>query len=41
MRPPGLERNTQRLAPAQQVALADDVVDGVRPQTFGKRYRGG
>ena len=37
---PGLERQAQRLARAQQVALADHLVEGLRPQRLGQRRRG-
>ncbi len=41
MRPPGGERNRQRLARRQQVPLPDDVANGVRAQALGQRDAGG
>ena len=40
MRLAGLERDAQRLAGAEQVFLADDLVDSARTQTLGKRNIG-
>ena len=40
VQPPGFERDAQRLAGAEQVALADDLVERLRPQPLGER-RGG
>lgn len=40
MRFAGLECDTQRLAGAEQVFLADDLVDSARTQTLGKRNIG-
>src|SRR6185436_4121143 len=36
-----VERDGERLAGAQQVALADDLVDRARPQALGERRAGG
>ena len=41
MQSPGLERHAQGLAGAEQVALADDLVERLRSQPFGKRRGGG
>ena len=38
---PGLERDAQRLAGAEQVTLADDLVERLRPQPLGERSGGG
>ena len=38
---PGFERHAQRLAGAEQVALADDLVERLRAQPFGERSGGG
>ena len=40
MRFAGLERDTQRLVRAEQVFLADHLVDSARTQTLGKRNIG-
>ena len=41
VQPPGLEGDAQRLARAEQVALADHLVERLRPQPFGERRGGG
>ncbi|OIQ69737.1 hypothetical protein GALL_486610 [mine drainage metagenome] len=38
MQPPGFERHPQRLAGSEQMLLADDLVEGVRPQALGQRH---
>ena len=41
VQPPGFEGDAQRLAGAEQVALADHLVERLRPQPFGERRGGG
>jgi hypothetical protein len=38
MRPTGTQRHADRLALAQQVLLADHLVDGLRSQALGERH---